>query len=45
MVSDDSGISKIMILDRVANNIVSETPEKLLNGSWEEVTKWTNINV
>ena len=37
MVSDDSGISKIMILDRVANGIVSETPEKLLNGSWEEL--------
>ncbi|XP_018479594.1 uncharacterized protein LOC108850590 [Raphanus sativus] len=35
--SDDSGISNIMILDRVANNIVSETPEKLLNGSWEEL--------
>lgn len=37
MISDDTGISKIMILDKVANGIVSETPEQLLNGSWDEV--------
>lgn len=37
MVSDDTGVSKIMILDKVANGIVAESPEKLLNGSWDEV--------
>ncbi|CAF1705000.1 unnamed protein product, partial [Brassica napus] len=36
MVSDDTGVSKIMILDKVANGIVAESPEKLLNGSWDE---------
>ncbi|CAN6930277.1 unnamed protein product, partial [Brassica oleracea] len=37
MVSDDTCVSKIMILDKVANGIVAESPEKLLNGSWDEV--------
>ncbi|CAN6857799.1 unnamed protein product, partial [Brassica oleracea] len=37
MVSDDMGVSKIMILDKVANGIVAESPEKMLNGSWDEV--------
>ncbi|XP_018460228.2 uncharacterized protein LOC108831164 [Raphanus sativus] len=37
MINDDTGVSKIMILDKVANGIVSETPEKLLNGSWDEL--------
>jgi len=37
MVKDDTGVSKIMILDKVANGIVSESPLKLLNGSWDEV--------
>ena len=37
MVSDDTSVSKIMILDKVANGIVAESPEKLLNGSWDEV--------
>ncbi|CAN6968724.1 unnamed protein product, partial [Brassica oleracea var. botrytis] len=37
MVSDDTGVSKTMILDKVANVIVAESPEKLLNGSWDEV--------
>ncbi|KAF3512420.1 hypothetical protein F2Q69_00003269 [Brassica cretica] len=36
MVKDDTGVSKIMILDKVANGIVSESPLKLLNGSWDE---------
>ncbi|CAN6824565.1 unnamed protein product, partial [Brassica oleracea] len=37
MVSDDTGVPKIMILDKVANEIVAESPEKPLNGSWDEV--------
>ena len=37
MVSDDTSVSKIMILDKVANGIVAESPKKLLNGSWDEV--------
>ncbi|KAH0872205.1 hypothetical protein HID58_069567 [Brassica napus] len=37
MVSDDTCVSKIMILDKVANGIVAESPEKLLNGSWDEI--------
>ena len=41
MVSDDTGVSKIMILDKVANGIVAESPEKLLNGSWDEVFRST----
>ncbi|KAH0915189.1 hypothetical protein HID58_029635 [Brassica napus] len=36
MVKDDTGLSKIMILDKVANGIVAESPVKLLNGSWDE---------
>ncbi|KAL0696756.1 hypothetical protein Bca4012_063936 [Brassica carinata] len=36
MVQDDTGVSKIMILDKVANGIVAESPLKLLNGSWDE---------
>ncbi|KAH0939864.1 LOW QUALITY PROTEIN: hypothetical protein HID58_007325, partial [Brassica napus] len=36
MVKDDTGVSKIMILDKVANGIVPESPLKLLNGSWDE---------
>ncbi|CAN6818877.1 unnamed protein product [Brassica oleracea var. botrytis] len=37
MVKDDTGVSKIMILDKVANGIVAESPLKLLNVSWNEV--------
>ncbi|WZZ09366.1 hypothetical protein YC2023_095287 [Brassica napus] len=37
MVKDDTGLSKIMILDKVANGIVAESPVKLLNGSWDEL--------
>ncbi|KAL0645724.1 hypothetical protein Bca4012_044015 [Brassica carinata] len=37
MVKDDTGVSKIMILDKVANGIVPESPLKLLNGSWDEL--------
>ncbi|XP_056854769.1 uncharacterized protein LOC130504203 [Raphanus sativus] len=37
IVRDDTGVSKIMILDKVANGIVAKTPLKLLNGSWEEL--------
>ncbi|KAF3505809.1 hypothetical protein F2Q69_00003745 [Brassica cretica] len=46
MVSDDTGVSKIMILDKVANGIVAESPEKLLNGSWDEflVRMWSLRN-
>ncbi|KAH0929118.1 hypothetical protein HID58_014845 [Brassica napus] len=36
MVKDDTVVSKIMILDKVANGIVAESPVKLLNGSWDE---------
>ncbi|XP_056846709.1 uncharacterized protein LOC108816574 [Raphanus sativus] len=36
MVKDDTGDAKIMILDKVANGIVAESPLKLLNGSWDE---------
>ncbi|KAF3522456.1 hypothetical protein F2Q69_00046391 [Brassica cretica] len=43
MVSDDTGVSKIMILDKVANGIVAESPEKLLNGSWDELEDPTLI--
>ncbi|KAF3512425.1 hypothetical protein F2Q69_00003266 [Brassica cretica] len=37
MVKDDTGVSKIMILDKVANGIVAESPLKLLNVSWDEL--------
>ncbi|RID65586.1 hypothetical protein BRARA_D00771 [Brassica rapa] len=37
MVKDDTVVSKIMILDKVANGIVAESPVKLLNGSWDEL--------
>lgn len=37
MVKDETGVAKLMILDKVADLIVSESPEKLLNGSWDEV--------
>ncbi|XP_056848853.1 uncharacterized protein LOC130498996 [Raphanus sativus] len=37
MVQDESGVSKVMILDKVANGIVPETPLKLLNGCWDEL--------
>ncbi|KAH0857822.1 hypothetical protein HID58_086083 [Brassica napus] len=43
MVSDDTGVSKIMILDKVANGIVAESPEKMLNGSWDELEDLTLI--
>ncbi|CAN6862560.1 unnamed protein product, partial [Brassica oleracea] len=37
IVKDDTGVSKIMILDKVSNGIVAESSLKLLNGSWDEV--------
>ncbi|KAF3522458.1 hypothetical protein F2Q69_00046390 [Brassica cretica] len=43
MVSDDTSFSKIMILNKVANGIVAESPKKLLNGSWVELEDPTLI--
>lgn len=37
LVKDDTGIAHFMLLDSVAKGIVPETPETLLNGSFDEV--------
>lgn len=38
LVKDETGDSKFMLLDSIAKTIVCETVEKLLNGSFDEVT-------
>ncbi|CAF1928400.1 unnamed protein product [Brassica napus] len=37
LVKDDTGIAHFMLLDSVAKGIVPETPETLLNGSFDEL--------